>query len=143
MQKYTCRCSWHALKFSPLRLVSSLWLSGYFVLSYAIHFWVYLSQPEVEWTNLASQNHNFVLPHSKLKRMYCKMTWSEYSACEPISISRLPTCDQSAPQESWFATPTKKDSNDNKNKPSRIWDPTFGLGRVNIIVLKCANVWQL
>ena len=30
-----------------------------FLLSYAIRFWLYLIQSEVERTDLASQNHNF------------------------------------------------------------------------------------
>ena len=38
--------------------------------SYAIHFWVYLSQLDVERTDLASQNHNFILVR----------TWSAHSA---------------------------------------------------------------
>ena len=48
---------------------------------------------------------------------------------DPISVSRLPTCDQSAPQECRFATLTK---NKNKNKPSRIKTRplTFRLGQV-------------
>ena len=37
---------------------------------------------------------------------------------EPISVSRLPTCDQSAPQECRFVTPTKTKTNKNKNKRS-------------------------
>ena len=68
-----------------------------FVLSYTIHFLVYLSQCEVERTDLASQNHNFLL--LQLKRAYSQENMIRISAHDPISVSRLPTCDQSAPQE--------------------------------------------
>ena len=48
MQKHTCHCSWHTLKFSPRLLLLAL---RAFVLSYAIHFRVYQSQREVQRTD--------------------------------------------------------------------------------------------
>ena len=75
MQKYTFCCSSDADKHvmwrssSPpscfssfFQIVKFLALST-FVHSYATHFRVYLSQLEVERTDLSSLNHNFVLRH--------------------------------------------------------------------------------
>ena len=94
MQKYTCRCSWHALKFSPLRLVSSFWLSGHLFL--AIQFisefiWV------VRWNGPTCQAKTItvILPLIPLK----------------IDFPRAKACDrntahvnQSASQDCWIAT---------------------------------------
>ena len=47
-------------KYMLLLLTIVMWCSSTFVLiSYAINFRVYLSQFEVKWTDLASQNYNF------------------------------------------------------------------------------------
>ena len=45
-----------------------------FVLSYAIHFWVYLSQLEVERTDLTCQNQNFVFHYQFAMRDFQRRT---------------------------------------------------------------------
>ena len=87
-----------AFKFSPLRLVSSFWLSSehLFLVSHAIQFSVYLSQREEERTDLASQNHNFVL-HTERDAYFVDRHTARVN--------------RSASQECRFATPTK-------NKPT-------------------------
>ena len=111
MQKDTC-CSWDVWSHVVLRA---------FVLTYAIHFWVYLSQSEVERTDLASPNHNFV--------QFAKSTWFgiqstrtnqrlKIADLQLISVSRVPICKQT--NRAGFKT----------------WPSAFGLGRVKTNRLK-------
>ena len=116
MQKDTC-CSWDVWSHVVLRA---------FVLTYAIHFWVCLSQSEVERTDLASQNHNFVqfAINSTEKRLHkSKSTWFGIQSARTneslkiadlqlISVSRVPICKQT------------------NRAGFKSWPPAFGLGRV-------------
>ena len=76
--------------------VQILVLISTFVLSYAIHFLVYLSPREVERTDLASQNHNFIL--RTVRHAY-------------FADPHTARANQSASQECRFAPPIK-------NKPT-------------------------
>ena len=121
MPKYTCRCSWHALKFSLLCLVSSFWLSGHLFLvmqliSAFIETWNGPTWKEAsDVKRLYPQATLLALKEDQLRHYRTSLsTWSEYSPCEPISVSRLWTCDQSAFQESQLK------NNNNKNNPNRI-----------------------
>ena len=90
---------------SLLHLVSTFWLSGhlFFVVQFISEFiWV-----NVRWKGPTCQA-KIIMSCFAMKRDVRKCTWSEHSAREPISVSRLPTCDQSASQECGFATPTKR-----------------------------------
>ena len=81
-----------AIKFSLLRLVSSFWISGHVFLSYAIHFWVYLSQCEMERTDPSSQNHNIVqlaINYSGRKAPSLKMQMFFFSPSSTSNFSRL------------------------------------------------------
>ena len=125
MQKDTC-CSWDVRCGIQVLTSASHVVLRAFVLTYAIHFWVYLSQSEVERTDLASQNHNFVqfAINSTEKRLHkSNSTWFGIQSARTneslkiadlqlISVSRVPICKQT--NRAGFKT----------------WPPAFGLGRV-------------
>ena len=114
--------------------------NGIFFFSYAIHFefiWV-----NVRWNGPIWQAKS-IISHSSplipLKRDFARARGpeAEYSAREPMSVSRLPTPNQSASQECRFATLNKSKSKTNKqtNKQTnrvefKARPPVFGLRRV-------------
>ena len=123
MQKYTCRCSWHALKFSPLRLVSSFWLSGHLCLAMQFiseFIWVNLRWNGPTWQAKTIICISLLIRLKRLSetdRDVLRIQRANQSASQECRFTtnqrpRLPTCDQSALQECRFVTPTKK------NKPS-------------------------
>ena len=78
----------------------------------------------MEWTDLTSQNHNFVFHHQFATRDFQRRT--SHTAHEPISVSRVPIHDQSTSKNTdlrpfsvskfpiLFATPTKNKPTANK-----------------------------
>ena len=124
MQKYTCRCSWHALKFSPLRLVSSFWLSGHLFL--AMQFISDFIWVNLRWNGPTWQAKTIIS---------CFFNWKERIARARDRNTAL--VNQSASQDCRFATNQCLKSADlwyrlKKNRAGfKTQPPAFGLGRVN------------
>ena len=139
MQTYTCSWSWHVRGSSSHLCVSCL-ASGCqgFVLSYKIHFWVYLESTcggtDRPGKPKPQQSHSPPLVNSENSTNSEETMWSEFSAREPINVSRLTTFDQ----ECWFVTRLiiiiKKLFK--KTGGFKTWLPAFGLGRVINIQMK-------
>ena len=116
--------------------VSCLLALRAFALSYAIHFWVYLSQREVERTDLASQNHNFVLLHTE----------KDVARARDRNTARA---NQSASQDCRLATNQRLKSADlrqrrGKNRARfKTRHPVFGLGRVITWLVNFKHAWWL
>ena len=139
MQNYTYCCSWHV--WLVWRSISQLcvscrcrfWLSGHLfsAMQFISEFMnVRWNGPTWQAKTIISYMVRHKYPTEKRLRK-SKSTWSEYSAREPISVSRLPTCDQSATQECRFATPKNK-----TNKQLKTNRAAFGLGRVIMLMLQ-------
>ena len=125
MQKYTYTrvgCGVQVLT------VSSFWLWGHLFLTMKFiseFVWVNLRWNGPTWK--AKTIISCFSINSSWKERTRKSTWSEYSAREPISVSRFQTCDQSASQECQFPTPKT-------NKPcydfACIWPTALKLGYI-------------
>ena len=98
MQKYTCRGSWHPLKFPPLHLVSSFWLSGHLFLAMQFiseFIWVNVRGNALTWQAKTiilcffTQAHDQNTAHANQSvPLDCRIAdlWA-------ISVSRVPICD--------------------------------------------------
>ena len=107
-----CCSSWHAV-ISRSRCHFCVLALRVFVLSYAIHFWIYLSQREVKRTDLASQNHTFA--QSAINSIEKTLRKSKSIGLGALYfVSRLPICDAEAQKNN------KKKQQKKQNKPCRI-----------------------
>ena len=98
MQKYTCSWSWHmsdvSIKFSPLHLVSSFWLSGHLFL--AMKFISEFIWVNVRWNGPTWQAKaiTVVLPLIPLKRDFARARardWNTARANQSAQDGRLST----------------------------------------------------
>ena len=148
MQKYTC-CSWHvsdvAFKFSPLRLVSSFWLSGHLFL--AMQFISEFIWVNVRWNGPTWQAKTIISYSSPLIPLK--------SASARTRDRNTVRANQSASQECQLATNQRlksadlrhrrKQTNKQTSKPTKpdlrlgLLPLAFGLGRIIRILPKLSS----